>query len=53
MICEPCRVAGAYNKITNDGDKAPSPAKMHAKCHAPTTCPCQHRTGQHIKQVAK
>jgi hypothetical protein len=53
MICDPCKRAGRYFKEARNGaDECVAPSfveALHAKCEAPTTCPCQHGIGQHVK----
>lgn len=63
MICDPCRDAGRYNKemilaaearSLNESEEFHLAAiRRHQRCEARTTCPCQHRTGQLVKQEAQ
>jgi hypothetical protein len=42
MVCDTCRRAGQYNAEGETG----SAAFLHSDCEYPSTCTCQHVTGE-------
>lgn len=55
VICDPCKIAGKQNRAANvpgaNVDYYIAKAELgHNQCEAPTTCPCQHRLGKHVKE---